>query len=300
LVLFINLENFWIIGDIHGESGLLGRLLDQIEKYRPDRIIFLGDYIDRGPNSREVVDRIRRLGSRTVCLMGNHEAMMLDAIDNAGYVHNPIELWYYNGGEATLHSFGFSSFFSFQADMQLEYLDFFRDLKMNHIVREVKGLNILVTHAGVSPAIPLQEQLGMENRAELDRWILERQLDPGDSFLWIREGFFRSSPELWEGYLVVHGHTPVPKLKRFIPVTAKKEFLFVDNDFCIRRDPQNGRIHSVDIDSGSVITGRLSGLGFFTENSDPHNPRVRMKGLTVSGEGIFPRDLGLVPGCSGG
>jgi len=293
------MKNFWIIGDIHGDYTLLGQLLGQIERYQPEQLVFVGDYIDRGSQSKEVIDRIMHLKIPAICLMGNHEIMMLNAIDDLGYGHSPIELWYYNGGETTLRSFGFTSFFSFQTDMDPGYLAFFRNLKMSYTIEPVKGLKILVTHAGISPAIPLQEQIGMESQVDLNRYMLENQIDPGDSFLWVREGFFGSSPDLWKGYLVVHGHTPVPKMKQFIPVQGREHFLFVDNDFCIRKDEEGGKYLSVNIDSGSVITGRLSGLGFFTENPDPDNPRVRMKGLTVSGEGIFPRDLGLVPGYSG-
>ena len=50
--------------------------------------------------------------------MGNHEMMMLNAMDDMGYGGSPIELWYYNGGEATMHSFGFTSFFTFQSQME--------------------------------------------------------------------------------------------------------------------------------------------------------------------------------------
>ena len=52
------MKNYWYIGDIHGEIGLLNSLLDSILKYNPEQITFIGDYIDRGPYSREVVDRI--------------------------------------------------------------------------------------------------------------------------------------------------------------------------------------------------------------------------------------------------
>jgi serine/threonine protein phosphatase 1 len=292
-------KNFWIIGDIHGDYGLLDQLLDQIERYQPEQIVFVGDYIDRGSQSKEVIDRIMHLEVPAICLMGNHEAMMLNAVDDLGYGHSPIELWYYNGGETTLRSFGFTSFFTFQAEMDPGYLAFFRNLKMSLIIEPVGGLKILVAHAGVSPSIPLQVQVGMGSQEELNRYMLENQIEPGDSFLWVREDFFGCSPDLWKGYLVVHGHTPVPKLRRFIPVHGREQFLFVENDFCIRKDEKSGSILSVDIDSGSVLTGRLSGLGFFTENPDPDNPRVRMKCMTVSGEGIFPRDLGQVPGYSG-
>lgn len=288
------MTNYWFIGDIHGEIRLLDQLLENVLKFNPEQIVFVGDFIDRGPHSREVINRIMELQVQVTCLMGNHEMMMLNAMEDLGYGHSPIELWYYNGGEATLQSFGSSSFFSFQSDLEPYYLDFFRNLKMSHIVQVDHQLNVLGTHAGISPAIPLNDQLEMKSYIDLNRYMLERHIDPGDSFLWVRDAFFNSPSSLSEGYLVVHGHTPILKLKRFISDNRQMNFLFVENDICIRKDVETGAILSIDIDSGSVISGRLTGLGFFMENEGNSQKGVRMRSITVSGEGLFPRDLGMV------
>jgi serine/threonine protein phosphatase 1 len=293
------MRNYWIIGDIHGEIGLLDRLLENILRFEPEQIVFVGDYIDRGGHSREVVDRIMGLEVDTACLMGNHEMMMLNAMENTGYGYSPIELWYYNGGETTLLSFGFTSFFSFQADMEPVYLGFFQNLKMSHSIELTGNIKVLATHAGVSPAIPLSDHLQMKDYREMNRYMLEKHLDPGDSFLWVREAFFESPPELWEGYLVVHGHTPVLKLRRFIHFNGMTQFHFVENDLCMRMAEGTGQIISMDIDSGSVISGRLSGLGFFVEEKKGKKEQVRMRSLTVSWEDIFPRDLGLLKNMHG-
>jgi serine/threonine protein phosphatase 1 len=293
------MRNYWIIGDIHGEIGLLDRLLENILRFEPEQIVFVGDYIDRGAHSREVVDRIMGLEVDTACLMGNHEMMMLNAMENTGYGYSPIELWYYNGGETTLLSFGFTSFFSFQADMEPVYLGFFQNLKMSHSIELTGNIKVLATHAGVSPAIPLSDHLQMKDYREMNRYMLEKHLDPGDSFLWVREAFFESPPELWEGYLVVHGHTPVLKLRRFIHFNGMTQFHFVENDLCMRMAEGTGQIISMDIDSGSVISGRLSGLGFFVEEKKGKKEQVRMRSLTVSWEDIFPRDLGLLKNMHG-
>ena len=293
------MSNYWIIGDIHGEIRLLDRLLENIMRFSPDQVVFLGDYIDRGPHSREVIDRIMNMGAEVVSLIGNHELMMLNAMEDLGFGYNPIELWYYNGGEATLQSFGFSSFFSFQSDMDPDYQAFFSNLKMSHTIDLGHGLKLLVTHAGISPAIPVEDQVSIQNYTELNQYLLENHIDPGDSFLWVRDKFFGGEPELWDGYLVVHGHTPVMKLKRFITSNGQKRFVFVDNDLCLRKDPLTRRIVSIDIDSGSVISGRLSGIGFFVEGEEKGDPAVRMRSLTVSREDIFPRDLGLITGYPG-
>lgn len=288
------MKNYWIIGDIHGTYALLGQLLESIGRFKPDIIVFVGDFIDRGPHVKEVIDCIMGLECEVVCLMGNHEMMMLNAMDDMGFGGSPIEMWYYNGGEATLQSFGFTSFFSFKSRMESVYLDFFQNLGLAHVLEPVSGMKILVTHAGISPTIPVRDQLALKNYRELNRYLLEKHIDPMDSFLWTREEFFKSDPHAWEGYVVVHGHTPVMKLKRFINSNGGKHFFFAENDICIRKAGDRKQIASIDIDSGSVISGRLSGLGFFVESDSPEKPLVRMRSMTVSREDIFPRDLGLV------
>lgn len=284
------MKNYWIIGDIHGEIRLLDRLLEQILTYDPEEIVFLGDYIDRGPHSREVVDRIAALEIPAVCLMGNHEWMMLNAIEDSGFGYNPMELWYFNGAEATLHSFGFTSFFSFQAQMEAAYLEFFQNLRLSHTFHLQNTLKILAVHAGLSPSVPLVDLDRLRNYRDLQTYMVEKRMGQDDSFLWVRDAFFNASPELWKGSLVVHGHTPVLKLKRFIHFNGQEHFHFIENDLCLRREGPLGRIVSVDIDSGSTISGRLTGLGIF--EGDPPASLLTMKSLTATYEEIFPRDLG--------
>lgn len=288
------MKNYWFIGDIHGEICLLDRLIENVMRFQPDQIVFVGDYIDRGSHAKEVVDRLMGLQVPTTFLMGNHEMMMLDAVEDPGYGHSPVELWYYNGGEATLQSFGSTSFFSFQSTMDPVYLEFFRKLKMSHVIKVDHRTKVLGTHAGISPAIPLEDHMGMNDYKSLNRYLLKNHIDPNDSFLWVRDSFFNSSSSLWDGYLVVHGHTPTLKLKRFISSNGQRNFLFVGNDICIRRADETGKIVSIGIDSGSVISGRLTGLGFFVEEDIHAESSVRMRSITVSEEDIFPRDLGTL------
>lgn len=288
------MKNYWIIGDIHGELALLDRLLESIARFNPELIVFVGDLIDRGPQVKEVVDRIMDLDTRTVKLMGNHELMMLNAMEDMGYGGSPIELWYYNGGEATMHSFGFTSFFTFQSEMEGKYLDFFQNLRMAYSFEPLDGLKILVTHAGISPEIPVKDQLSLKNYRDLNRYLMEKHIEPTGSFLWTREDFFRSDPDQWDNHIVIHGHTPVLKLKRFITSSGLNSFSFVENDLCIRRRKRGGALASIDIDSGSTLSGRLSGLGLFVEEKKDQAPGLRMRSITVSREDIFPRDLGYI------
>jgi hypothetical protein len=165
---------------------------------------------------------------------------------------------------------------------------------MSEVIQLGSPGDLLVSHAGISPFIPLEEQLALRNYEDLRRYLIENHLDAGDSFLWVRDAFYHSSPDLWQGYLVVHGHTPVLKLKRFVLANGKSDFHFVDNDVCIRQEKSSGKVLSVNIDSGSAISGRLTGLGLFMEKEKSGNSEIRMRSLTVSREEIFPRDLGLV------
>ncbi len=288
------MKNYWFIGDVHGEWRLLERLLEQVQRFKPDHILFVGDYIDRGPHSKEVVDLIMQLEVEVTFLMGNHEIMMLNAIEDLGIGYSPVELWYYNGGEATVQSFGATSFFNLKSALEPSYLEFFQSLKMSRLVEVGSHLKVLGTHAGVSPTIPIEDQLNLRDYHELNEYMMRNHVDPGESFLWIRDGFFNMPPSGWNDYLVVHGHTPTLKLKRLVSSDDRTDFLFVENDLGIRKEKSTGRILSIDIDSGSAISGRLSGLGFFLENSGGRE-EVRMRSLTVSTEDLVPRDLGMVP-----
>src|SRR5882762_2760652 len=101
-------EAIYAIGDIHGRYDLMQKALREIARDSGDAatVVFLGDYIDRGPQSREVVERLmrgpERAGDRWICLKGNHEQMACDGQEPGSRQW----LWLDNGGDATLDSFG--------------------------------------------------------------------------------------------------------------------------------------------------------------------------------------------------
>lgn len=115
-------HRLFAIGDIHGCFDSLRTMIEQKIKIRKeDKIILLGDYIDRGPQSKEVVDYIIDLqnsGFDLVPLIGNHEAMLLDTLNNNEY----FSIWIQNGGTETLRSFGISSL----GKLAPRYIDFFK------------------------------------------------------------------------------------------------------------------------------------------------------------------------------
>ena len=173
------------IGDIHGMLEPLKAVLDSVFEYIQEnriedyRIVFLGDYIDRGPDSKNVVETIRQLQlaepDNIITLRGNHELMYLEAL-NGGM--RDKGLFRYNGGTETLKSYGVES----EEDVPFSHKQFFRETRYSY----QDDLRYFV-HAGIKPRLPLDMQ------SNHDR-------------VWIREEFL-ASPGPFPKY-VVHGHTP--------------------------------------------------------------------------------------------
>ena len=192
----------YAVGDIHGRSDLLAPLLlkleDDIDKLghsHPPVVLFIGDYVDRGPDSRGVVERIlalRKLSGWDVrTLKGNHEHQLLAFLDDS----KKGPAWVEFGGTATLASYDVEppparsdadrweqARSQLQASLSGEHLAFFRGLDLAVVCGDY-----LFVHAGVRPGVPLHDQ------AEAD-------------LLWIRDDFLSSSQAF--GKVVVHGHTP--------------------------------------------------------------------------------------------
>ena len=170
----------FIIGDIHGCLDMLKRLMDRIA-FSPgqDSLIFLGDYIDRGPDAKGVVDFILALAdtSRVECLKGNHEAMLLDFLSGGDR-----EMFLINGGLKTLESYETPERGDPGNRIPTNHRAFFNSLKL---YLELDAY--YVVHAGFAPGIPI------ENQAEED-------------MLWIRKPFIYSDFDF--GKKVLFGHTP--------------------------------------------------------------------------------------------
>lgn len=201
-------KSIYAIGDIHGQIGQLEQALALIERDGgPDaRIVFLGDYVDRGPDSRAVLERLRQgvaAGRNWTCLKGNHDRMFewfLEAVPRydphllVGYhwLHEKL------GGVETLASYGVEVPERIRLeDLQrralayvpAEHMAFLAGLKTYHQEGE-----LLFVHAGLRPDVALEAQ------AE-------------DDLLWIRDGFLDyEGPFPW---LVVHGHTALEQPTHF-------------------------------------------------------------------------------------
>jgi len=171
----------FIVGDVHGCLDMLQRLMDQIS-WRPevDRLIFLGDFIDRGSDSRGVVEYVLEISKRSEhveCLMGNHEKILLDFLDG-----RDMNTFFVNGGLATLNSYRgetpkYGGFL-----IPDEHLSFFRSLKLL-----IELDDFYIVHAGFRPGVPIEKQTT-------------------EDLLWIRDSFIFSN--YYFGKRVIFGHTP--------------------------------------------------------------------------------------------
>lgn len=164
------------VGDVHGRLDLLERAWAAMEAHargRAARVVFLGDYVDRGPDSRGVIEFVMRAQAEgaATCLKGNHEAMMVDALRGAA----PMPWWLGNGGDATLASY--------RGAVAPEHLEWMDALPLLH-----RDPHRIYVHAGLKPGVAL------ENQDE-------------ETCLWIRERFLRAGAEELPAH-VVHGHTP--------------------------------------------------------------------------------------------
>jgi serine/threonine protein phosphatase 1 len=176
------------IGDIHGMHDKLTDLIDKIKIKKSDEIIFLGDYIDRGPQSYEVIQtliKIKKQYPKTTILRGNHEQLMMDANYGRG------QTWIYNGGNTTLDSFR-------EHDAHpSDYAEFFENLPLKHRVILPTGAGTYYfSHAGWNPRKKLSKQYDNP--------------DP-ETLLWEREHVNEhQAPSAWDG-IAVFGHTPVQR-----------------------------------------------------------------------------------------
>ena len=188
----------YAIGDIHGRRDLLDTLLDMIvadrEKAGAVRpvLIYLGDYVDRGPDSAAVIDRVMQPPAdfTVLHLIGNHEQMMLDFLAGAGAGLG----WLMNGGDATLASYGVPVVGeiyrrdelvplqqALQQRLPADHRRFLNGLSYTH-----REGDYLFVHAGIRPGVPLGQQ-------------------DEEDLIWIREEFLDST--LDHGAVVVHGHS---------------------------------------------------------------------------------------------
>ncbi|MBE9166799.1 serine/threonine protein phosphatase [Pleurocapsales cyanobacterium LEGE 06147] len=165
-----------VIGDVHGHYDTLIKLLDAISPNSEDKVYFLGDLIDRGPRSADVVEFV--IQHNYQCLRGNHEEMFLDVVSNRDNGEVSMEMyqsWLYSGGHSTVASYD-NKIPQEHADW-IESLPTYLDLG-----------DIWLVHAGVDPYLPIEVQTS-------------------EQFCWIREDFHAMREPYFKDKLIISGHT---------------------------------------------------------------------------------------------
>ncbi|HTX50285.1 MAG TPA: metallophosphoesterase family protein [Caulobacteraceae bacterium] len=188
----------YAVGDVHGRLDLLRSAFDRIAAHagaRAYRVVTLGDYVDRGPESSGVIEFLmRRQGDGLVCLKGNHEDMMLRALTGED---GALRLWLSNGGDETLRSYGARSDGDIRRAVPEGHVRWLSDLPLTTV-----DPHRIFVHAGLAPGAPLS-------------------LQDESTLLWIRGPFLRAPSEAFEAH-IVHGHSPQWDGK---PDPAKPELL---------------------------------------------------------------------------
>ncbi len=174
----------FVFSDIHGCFDKFNTLMDKVSiSFKEDTVVFLGDYIDRGPNSFEVVEfliGLKRQHKNLIFLKGNHEDMFLKYLSGTDRL-----VFLANGGQQTLESYMNRNIRTNDGLVPSDHFDFLESLILYHETED-----FIFVHAGLKDNVPLKEQ------------------DPED-LLWIRRSFIESEHDF--GKLVIFGHTPLPE-----------------------------------------------------------------------------------------
>jgi serine/threonine protein phosphatase 1 len=210
-------KRLFAIGDIHGCFDSFRTLVEQkIQIKKSDKIILLGDYIDRGTHSKEVLDYIIDLqnnGFDIVPLTGNHEVMLLDAFYNDEH----LSLWIQNGGTKTLKSFGIGSL----KNLDPEYITFFEGLSYYFAIEEY-----LFVHAGFNDRI-------------------DNPFDDQYSMIWERKESYRHP--LLKDKTIVHGHNPVPVTICKESLQSNNKVINLDTGCVYSNYPGYGRLAALEL-----------------------------------------------------
>ena len=217
----------YAVGDMHGRLDLFDALTERIRNDRSDwngnvEVVLLGDYIDRGPQSAQLLDRLASGlpgWARWTLLRGNHEQAMLDALGDEPHATNALRLWLDNGGRRALRSYGLDNGLVLGNDLPAITHAALERVPQAHFdllggLRRTRRIgDYLFVHAGIRPGVPIDAQHDQD-------------------LLWIREPFLDSRDD--HGCCVVHGHSISAEVVE--------------------------RPNRIGIDTGAYATGRLTAL----------------------------------------
>ncbi|WP_071189344.1 metallophosphoesterase family protein [Trichormus sp. NMC-1] len=212
-----------IIGDVHGYYQGLMTLLAGIAPTSTDQVYFLGDLIDRGPQSSQVVDFVKQ--NNYSCLLGNHEQMLLSVLGNKYTSNQTMHAWLYSGGQATINSYQ-------AAQIPQEHIDWFQSLPIYLDLGDV-----WLTHAGVDPDKSVSEQTA-------------------DDLCWIRDEFHSLQQPYFQDKLIIVGHTITFSLPGVAPgqLAQGKGWLDIDTG---AYHPRSGWLTGLDITNKLVYQANV-------------------------------------------
>ncbi len=223
----------WVVGDIHGHLGTLRALMHRLKLGEEDRVVLLGDMIDRGPDSAGVIEYVRE-HPQILAIKGNHEQMAIQSLQERRIELNTT--WMSKGGASTWGSYIVAA----KGDLHRAKLTFAEDCAWmadlpSHIVLDDWRL----VHAGYHPRIDLDSQ-------------------DEKTLLWIRRAFFKHDEAIDAKRCILFGHTPTRKFKRSGQIAHSKVILddgrpsWVALDTCAYNE-QNPGIAAYDLSTGKTI-----------------------------------------------
>lgn len=221
----------FVVGDIHGCYYTLQKLIEEkIQFTNDDLLFFLGDYIDRGPFSKDVVEYLIKLkynAQHVYFIRGNHEDMFLKTLENREY----LMTWMYNGAEETLSSFNIPVSFGYSSillrSIPEEILKFIQEMPFYYELEDY-----IIVHAGLN-------------------FNSDNIFSDTESMLWTRN--FTYNNEKAKNKIIIHGHTPIP-LTRIYKQLEEKTTKCINLDAgCVYADnPGFGNLVALDLDSGKL------------------------------------------------
>lgn len=207
-----------VIGDVHGHyNGLMG-LLEAIAPGADDEVYFIGDLIDRGPQSYQVVDFVKK--NAYPCILGNHEQMLLDVVSGGSMAAHVQQSWLYSGGYATISSYPDST-------IPQEHLEWMQNLPTHLDLGDY-----WLVHAGIDPRIPLAEQTS-------------------DQLCWVRDEFHSIEQPYFRDKVVIIGHTITFTLPGVNPGKLAQGQGWIDIDTGAYH-PKSGWLTGLDLTNNQV------------------------------------------------
>ena len=193
----------YVMSDIHGEYNMYIKMLEKINFTEKDRLFIIGDVIDRGLNSIDVIEHIRK-HKNIYLLKGNHEAMMVDALK-----YKDSYLWLYNWGTKTNAQLKFKS-----KEYIKELVDYLEDLEICAIVKD----KFILAHA----SFPIEICDTVQDAAQED-----------DLILWDRTHIGNEKP--YKDFIIINGHTPVQTIKEgYNSIIHQNGHIYIDCGACFK------------------------------------------------------------------